>query len=370
MLPNPFPTCSDPRFSPRVDRDSELASEGSALGTSVTPSVTSVGSAIGQPVTPVATSVSDTVSPLVPVPDVDAKDSNVPPVTPVATSVSDTVPTLIPPPEVSTTDSTASSGSRNITIIGTDNITRTVTSAKDSESGVSGGNIQARVHGEAVQTTTSNAMRKNTSVTASDNTSISQCYKQPINSTVCVPRKSNAKPDSTQPGNGLSVVPAVTTSMRDRAVRLLRWGAMPLFPPAKRDWADKQIVLKGRCKEFTWPPTNWQTWDGARRLTAWELAAMTLDADEAGFPVLEHDLMLDSYNFLGLPGTSYPEIKHATGAERKMRTYNLKCLLEIAHTGKGSEALLQQYEMASVSRNTSLDKLITLVEAHDIKVRI
>ena len=157
----------------------------------------------------------------------------------------------------------------------------------------------------------------------------------------------------------------------DRAKKILHFGAMPLVPPARRDWskAPHQVRLEGRVESIHWPPRNWQRMSAQQRLGAWELAALRLDANEEGVPRTEKAKVLDSYSFLALPGTAQPPVRPSDQSSAKARLYTYKVLVDLATKGTGDTDLLAMLELASQLRDSSVDSLITNLEINSVPVR-
>ena len=43
-----------------------------------------------------------------------------------------------------------------------------------------------------------------------------------------------------------------------RAEKLLKRGGMPLFPPGRRQWGERQVLIWSNPTKIYWPPRNWQ----------------------------------------------------------------------------------------------------------------
>lgn len=43
-----------------------------------------------------------------------------------------------------------------------------------------------------------------------------------------------------------------------RAEKLLKRGGMPLFPPGRRQWGERQVLISSNPTKIYWPPRNWQ----------------------------------------------------------------------------------------------------------------
>ncbi|KAK6168843.1 hypothetical protein SNE40_020015 [Patella caerulea] len=91
--------------------------------------------------------------------------------------------------------------------------------------------------------------------------------------------------------------------LSSRAVKLLRGGAMPLFPPGRHDWEDSEVVDFGSSPSLKWPPVNWRSMNATEKLTAWEYMSVCLNLRCGSF-TLDRDELLLKFNFLALPGTA------------------------------------------------------------------
>ena len=158
-------------------------------------------------------------------------------------------------------------------------------------------------------------------------------------------------------------------NIRKRALNLLRKGGMPLFPPARRQWDEDEVltfVVGG--KEINWPPKGWSSYGPGQRLSAVEYMAMLFEFQEGARPVEKVDL-LDKYNFLVLPGiAAFPLLSVSHGHQARTRNYSI--LQQMATTGKGNETLLTMLEYACVGRDHSVDQVINVVETSNVKMRL
>lgn len=137
-----------------------------------------------------------------------------------------------------------------------------------------------------------------------------------------------------------------------RAVHLLLAGGMPLFPPARRNWTQEstlQIPLEGFLQ--TWPPLGWQKMSPDTRLLLWEALSTNL-ALLWNLP-LERSTLLDSFQFLALPGS-----KESTcvGVEGRMRHANYTILRKIAlgQEVTGKATIIDMLEAAFMSSSSCM----------------
>jgi hypothetical protein len=114
-----------------------------------------------------------------------------------------------------------------------------------------------------------------------------------------------------------------------RAVSLLSQGCMPLFPPSSRDWSsvpeeDIKFAIGQTC--IKWPPKGWEGMTPDRKLLIWEYTAMALSSAKTGlqFPSQERLDLLDTFNFLALPGTATYHLRKRTNAWQKVGIIHMK----------------------------------------------
>ena len=130
-----------------------------------------------------------------------------------------------------------------------------------------------------------------------------------------------------------------------RAEALLKFGCMPLCPPARRNWTtEEEITLPSSSPFSRWPPKGWFTLSRDAKLLAWETVATSL-AIQDGATDLERGDILDSYNFLALPGSRHPQL---VSNLQSARYFNYKCLADIIHArpSQNSEPFVTQLEAA------------------------
>ncbi|KAH3692786.1 hypothetical protein DPMN_194538 [Dreissena polymorpha] len=77
--------------------------------------------------------------------------------------------------------------------------------------------------------------------------------------------------------NSEFLVPSLppTPSNQMRAKELLAVGAMPLFPPARREW-DQDEAVTFLEPNFKWPPSGWKEWSADLKLKHPEFQAMAI----------------------------------------------------------------------------------------------
>ena len=97
-----------------------------------------------------------------------------------------------------------------------------------------------------------------------------------------------------------------------RAKTLLQYGCMPLLPPARRNWAEEEVIaLPSSLPVSRWPPKGWLKLSPDSKLLIWETVATTLAIHDG--MVLDRGDVLDTFNFLAL----HPGILHFTAISRQ-----------------------------------------------------
>ena len=170
---------------------------------------------------------------------------------------------------------------------------------------------------------------------------------------------------------GASIPAVAEVDAKQRAHNILVNGAMPLIPPARRNWKGVNIQLKGREDTIVWPPRNWENLDPKQRLAAWELAAFRLDA-VGGIPQTPRGNIMDMFNFLALEGTANPVISSDNMAMAKARLANFKLIAGMAKDTPTDHTLLSMFEMAASCRQVDpvVNTIIAHLEASGVKIRI
>ena len=160
-------------------------------------------------------------------------------------------------------------------------------------------------------------------------------------------------------------------SCKDRAVKLLETGGMPLFPPARREWGSVTtpfIVVKDPV-EIKWPPYNFKELSGDERLTAWQYLSLVLESKQKKGMITDLGYTLDKYSMFALPGTSVP---HGGNGNVNMRLANFNVINDIAN-GKCEDVqakqLLDSFEAAKKARDDSTDWICQLIQTVPLRVR-
>lgn len=142
-----------------------------------------------------------------------------------------------------------------------------------------------------------------------------------------------------------------TTSELDhqkRAEHLLRVGGMPLFPPARRQWGDWQLILSTTPTNMYWPPKNWTSLSGEDKLTAWRFAAYSLEREHGGNMITKEREVLDKYAMLALPGTKLEKVTDGTHTiTTRLGNFSILCKIYKGEmTGDEAEGWLSMLERA------------------------
>lgn len=158
---------------------------------------------------------------------------------------------------------------------------------------------------------------------------------------------------------------------REKAVDLLKTGAMPMVPPGRREWKEGaafHIHLHG-C-DFTWPPQDWEKMSSDRRLMAWEHTAFQIEYLRQGSlsPTLSRSFLLDKYNFLALPGSGKVKRENSEKGSAKSRFYLYQVLKEVANSKEPSEAEKSQIDSLLMIRKD--DELNRQLRSLEIPLRL
>ena len=168
-----------------------------------------------------------------------------------------------------------------------------------------------------------------------------------------------------------SLKEATVTTIKDRALNLLKNGGMPLFAPAQRRWdEEEEVTLSRGDTTVNWPPKGWKTLTSQQRLMVTEFAAMKLAFQQGIFNVKDKTELLDQYNFLVLPGVPSFTISQEARNRHQLRYDVYNSLRTMAISGRGDEQLLNMLELASVGRSREVDDLILTIEKKGILLRL
>ena len=148
-----------------------------------------------------------------------------------------------------------------------------------------------------------------------------------------------------------------------RASKLLRRGAMPLFPPALRLWDKEEIVsLPVGEHRVAWPPVDWKSLSPDQKTLQVEFLAMRiLVARGQDVSKIDRCELLDNFNFLVLPGSLRPQhVKHDLRLKSCSATYHQ---LRVIATGKVKNTMwLTMIESSAIHRDISNDSLLKICD--------
>jgi hypothetical protein len=133
-----------------------------------------------------------------------------------------------------------------------------------------------------------------------------------------------------------------------RAEKLLKRGGMPLFPPGRRQWGERQVLISSNPTKMYWPPRNWQEYTPTERLTSWRFIAMALAREEGMSECRNERDILDEYAMLALPGTPVERSTERSWTSTT-RTANYNILREICLgrlSGEEAKGWLAMFESA------------------------
>jgi hypothetical protein len=173
-----------------------------------------------------------------------------------------------------------------------------------------------------------------------------------------------------------ATIPKATsqTSLSYRANKLLRMGAMPVFPPARREWsADEVITIIEDDVKFKWPPKDWKYLSPDNKLLQFEFSVFAI-LKQRGVTPKSRSYTHDLFNFLVLPGTASHVEKGDTSHNSRFFVYER--LRQIA-TDKESlvdkvetDKWLAMIECGSMLRDTVNDKLLKICDKVPVPLRI
>lgn len=157
-----------------------------------------------------------------------------------------------------------------------------------------------------------------------------------------------------------------------RATKLLKLGGMPHWQPARRAWdQDEAVSLVEKDITIFWPPKGWKNLTPQQKLMQWEFAALSiLKARGEDYINIHQADLLDSFNFLALPGTAAHKTPKSLPSYLmiKSRLFNYETLRSIANGELKDEKWLSMLEAGAMMRDTSNDKLLKICT--NIKLRL
>lgn len=141
-----------------------------------------------------------------------------------------------------------------------------------------------------------------------------------------------------------------------RAFKLISKGAMPLLPPARRNWDTTKVTLIEGDLSIDWPPSDWKQMSPDQRLFQVEIVAhKILQARKYDMTCMSRSLLLDTFNFLILPGSKCPAAKDPNGLAR----LGLYEIIRSIYLGQFKDlSTLQMLEKAATLRDTTNDAFL------------
>lgn len=171
------------------------------------------------------------------------------------------------------------------------------------------------------------------------------------------------------PTHGLPLI--VKRSSKERALKLLSSGSMPLMTPARRKWnTDSTVALPLPGAFQAWPPAKWKALTPDAKLLLWQTTATQL-ALLCGMDV-NRELIMDNFNFLALPGTKENKFTKPTSITR---FHNFRLIRRIAkgtdHSQDAIEMLKQLEDSTNASTTHPVIKLLFAeMEKHQLEIYI
>lgn len=160
--------------------------------------------------------------------------------------------------------------------------------------------------------------------------------------------------------------------LKRMATRILMRGAMPLCPPAQRDWSlGKTVTVTTPNGDLRWPPKGWRNMSADQRLLAQEYAAMQLERGQGNGEIslsLSRRTLVDKYQFLSLEGDSKPSGRVTPDA--KVRYYNFLVVMKAA---RGQADLVEEHVVKALYRADrwcDTDFITDMLDKAEIKMRI
>ena len=153
-----------------------------------------------------------------------------------------------------------------------------------------------------------------------------------------------------------------------KAEALMKTGCMPLLAPARRSWEQEEaIVLPASSPVPEWSPKGWASYSADSKLLVWETVATAL-AIKDGLQ-LDRGEILDTFNFLALPGSKDPVLKTKL---QNCRYHNYKALRDVLLSRSSSTDLVDMFEAAKACHKPSISAAVLLeqIDRENIRIRI
>ena len=141
-----------------------------------------------------------------------------------------------------------------------------------------------------------------------------------------------------------------------RAEAIMKTGCMPLLAPARRSWEQEEsIVLPASSPVPKWPPRGWTSFSPDAKLLVWETVSTSL-AIKDGLQ-LDRGEILDSFNFLALPGSKDPVIRTKL---QNARYHNYMALRDVRLSRSQTTELVEMFEAAKSCHKPSISTSVLL----------
>ena len=160
--------------------------------------------------------------------------------------------------------------------------------------------------------------------------------------------------------------------LRMRAEKMLRFGCMPLLSPSRRNWAvDEAIILPAYSPIPCWPPKGWATYTSDVKLLLWKTVSTALALhDDIN---IDRGEILDTFNFLVLPGSGTPQLKSTVQTARYCNFQMIRAI----YVGKSdqiklSRQIVSMLEAASSTSFSTVSSSVILeqIEKKGISIRV
>ena len=181
-----------------------------------------------------------------------------------------------------------------------------------------------------------------------------------VNTTPLPLPTTNSTPPPIQVSSVPTPLPTPEKDVKSLARELLTTGAMPLLPPARRDWNYVPDNLISLTPTLSWPPSHWKSFTPDQKTLAAEFAANTLEQSSPIYRPISRSNLLFKHNYLVLPGSIVHKLD--TNGHRLYTSFNTIRLIAL---GKSSLAHNEQRQLVeafhrSPSSITSLLRNIPL----------
>ena len=164
-------------------------------------------------------------------------------------------------------------------------------------------------------------------------------------------------------------------TLQKQAEEILRIGAMPLCPPGRRNWTEEGVLtVEVGVRNISWPPIGYKQMTPDEKLLAWEYVSMRLQEEAEGkFPRMSRQLLLDTYNFLALPGTR-KAYNQQDRSSRKARFYNYQLVRQVAKgdlfTDESRSIVESLYHFQKQLKKTPAQRMASQLDVTKVRLRL